>query len=67
MQAALAESGLFKHLKNSSSQSVAKYGYKQLFEGKVVAVHGITNKLLVFLSKIMPRKLVRTFTYYIQK
>lgn len=66
-KAELQESGLFKHLKNATPKEVAEYGYQQLLKGKVVVIHGWTNKSLAFLAKIMPRKLVRNFIYHIQK
>lgn len=63
----LETSGLFKHLKNSTSKEVAYYGYKQLQKKKVIVVHGITNKFLVILTKLFPRKIVRNTVYKIQK
>lgn len=39
--------------------AVADYGYRKLQEGKVVAVHGLLNKLLAFSPRITPRSLIR--------
>lgn len=63
----LGTSGLFKNLKNASSEQVARYGYYKLQKNKVVAIHGLLNKIIVFSSRLAPRKLVRNMVYLIQK
>lgn len=63
----LETSGLFKHLKVDRAKDVAEYGYRQLMRKKVVAVPGITNKLMTFSPRLSPRKLVRECVYLIQK
>lgn len=42
-----------------SSRNVAEYGYAALMNNTVVAIHGIQNKLLIFLLRITPRRVVR--------
>jgi uncharacterized protein len=42
-----------------SAQTVAQIGHQEFRAGKVVVVPGISNKLLAFLPRISPRKLVR--------
>jgi short-subunit dehydrogenase len=42
-----------------SAQVVARIGHRQFREGKVVVVPGIANRFLVFLPRILPRRLVR--------
>jgi len=66
-KANLETSGLFKNLKIATAKEVAEYGYKSLMKGKVIAVYGAINKLIVFLGKVSPRSLVRYCTYLIQK
>ncbi|MEL6602158.1 MAG: SDR family oxidoreductase [Cyanobacteria bacterium J06614_10] len=39
--------------------TVANYGYRMLEQEKVVAVHGLLNKLLAFSPRITPRSLIR--------
>lgn len=63
----LGNSGLFKNLKNATADEVALYGYKSLNKGKVIAIHGVGNRLTVFASKLAPRALVRRAVYSIQK
>lgn len=63
----LKNSGLFKNLKTASAEAVAEYGYRKLMKNKVIAIQGIANKLLIFGSKIMPRKMVRRVVYKIQR
>ncbi|HIT91111.1 MAG TPA: SDR family oxidoreductase [Candidatus Merdenecus merdavium] len=65
-KADLGMSGLFKNIKNSTAKEVAEFGYKKMKKKKVVAVHGINNKIIVFGSKILPRKVVRNLVYKIQ-
>lgn len=65
--AALETSGLFKNLKNADAASTAAFGYKSMKKGKVVAVHGASNRFLVTLMKFAPRALVRKCVYKIQR
>ncbi len=41
-----------------TSAEVAKYGYDKLMQGKSLVVHKFINKLVVFLARILPRKLM---------
>jgi uncharacterized protein len=42
-----------------TAKEVAEYGWGSYKKGKVVAIHGVTNKLLVFLVRFLPRSFVR--------
>lgn len=42
-----------------SALDVAKYGYKALNNGEVVAVHGAINKVLTFMPRLTPRGVIR--------
>lgn len=54
----LGRSKLFRSLPVSTADAVADYGYKALMKGKIVAVHRVLNKLLVFSVRFAPRRLV---------
>lgn len=41
-----------------TAEEVAKYGFKAMMKGKTVAIHGIKNKVTVFMINFVPRKLV---------
>lgn len=58
-EAEMSNSGLVKGKSLMTSAEVAKYGYKALKSGKVVAVPGLANKLLLFSRRLMPRFLLR--------
>lgn len=66
-RADLENSGLFKNLKVWSAKEVADYGYAAMMKGKVVAVKGGMNKLIVFSTRLVPRSIVRRSVYNIQK
>lgn len=66
-KAELGDSGLFKNLRVAAPQDVAAFGVDRLRRGKVIAVPGFLNRLIVFVSKLSPRAVVRNFVYYLQK
>lgn len=59
-------SALFKERVLPSSQDVAAYGYNAMMKGQRVAIHGLKNRLLVFLLRLTPRKLVTRIISQIQ-
>lgn len=63
----LDDSKLFKSLKIAKPIDVAKYGYKKLNKNKTISIYGISNKLIIMMSKFSPRKLVTKVVYNIQK
>lgn len=65
--AQLSNSGLFKNLKVASAEKVARYGYKKMKKGKVVAIQGSNNRFLVFTTRLASRSLVRKVVYKIMK
>jgi len=65
--ASMEESKLVKGKKLPTSKEVAEYGYKSLFEQKTVAVHGFQNKFLVFMGRLLPRKLLANIVNKIQE
>ncbi|MGC1308386.1 MAG: SDR family oxidoreductase [Phormidesmis sp.] len=42
-----------------TAAEVAQFGYDALTRGQVVAVHGLTNQLMAFSSRLAPRSLIR--------
>lgn len=63
----LDDSGLFKNMQPTTAKAVAVYGYKAMQQGKVVAVEGAKNKVVVQSSRFVPRSFVRKLTKNIQK
>lgn len=59
-------SNLLKNMKPADPKKVALYGYKKLMRKKVIALYGASNRLLVFLIRLVPRSLVRSIAYKIQ-
>ena len=53
---------LMKSVKLPTSEEVAKFGLDRLFNKKTVAVHGGLNKLLIGLTKFVPRNIVTQMT-----
>jgi short-subunit dehydrogenase len=45
-----------------TAKEVAEYGWKSMIKGKTVAVHGTINRLLIFLIRFLPRKMVVNIT-----
>lgn len=54
-------------VKALSSNYVAQYAIKKMFKNKKIIIPGLSNKLLIITSKILPRKLVIKLNYYIQR
>lgn len=56
----MKDSKLVKGKKLPTSQQVAEYAYKALMSGKVVAVHGMMNKIMAQSVRFSPRAVVRS-------
>lgn len=56
----MKDSKLVKGKKLPTSQDVAEYGYKALMNAKVVAVHGLMNKIMAQSVRYTPRVVVRS-------
>jgi len=63
----LEGSKLFKTFKPQSAAKVAAFGYKQMIKGKVLAVPGVLNKLMVTSVRFSPRKLLASIVKKIQE
>lgn len=59
-RAGLEHSSLFRHA-GMNSMTVARIGYKAMMSGKRIAITGMTNKLLVNLSRFAPRAVIGSF------
>ena len=66
-RAELGKSGLFKNLRVARAADVAAYGIRAMEQGKVVAIHGVSNRFVVASVRFAPRALVRRCVYRIQK
>jgi len=62
--ATLGESKLFKIMKAAPSIMVAKYAYKYMMKGKLLAIPGIMNKIMWTGVRFSPRKLL---TFVVRK
>jgi uncharacterized protein len=56
----------FEHNKFPSASEVAEYGYRAMMKGKVVAIHGLKNRILANAIRFAPRSLVVKFTRRVQ-
>lgn len=65
--ARLENSKLFSSLKVAPAKYVVEQGCKALEKGKVICVIGASNRMLVFLSRFAPRKMIRNCIYRIQE
>ncbi len=54
-------------LKGLKSNEVAQYALKKMFQGKLVIVPGFTMKCVHLFNRFIPRKVLLSFTYGIQK
>ena len=48
----------FKKIKPISAEKVAEFGYKKSKKGKSLAIVGLKNRVLVFLTRLFPRSFV---------
>jgi short-subunit dehydrogenase len=62
----LEESKLFRDKKLPSSAAVAAYGYKAMMNGKVVAIHGFFNALMITSERLAPRAAIRKIARMMQ-
>ncbi|HEY6160719.1 MAG TPA: SDR family oxidoreductase [Bacteroidia bacterium] len=63
---ALENSKLVKDRKLPTAKEVAEYGYKAMVRGKVVAIHGLMNRLMAQSPRFTPRALVRKVVMRLQ-
>jgi len=60
------EQNMFKKSACVTAAYVAEYGLKRAFKNKVVIVVGLSNKLLIFVERLVPRSWIRRIVYMIQ-
>lgn len=60
-------SGLFKNFYLTSARYVADYAYKALKRKKAVAICALPNKITAFMTRLLPRRLVRELVGFLQK
>jgi len=59
--------GVEFNLKSMTSSAVAKYAIDKMFKRKMLIIPGIKIKLGVFITRLLPRKLMTKISYGIQK
>lgn len=57
-ESGMKASQLVKSVKIASARSVAQLGFNAMMKGKPVAIHGMTNKLVPFAIRFLPRRWV---------
>lgn len=50
-----------------NSKEVAEYGYRILMQNKTIGIHGIKNKVMIFLTRLTPRFLIRKIVAKVMK
>lgn len=60
-------SGLFNNLKNATPEEVADFALYNLRKGKVTALHGMLNKLIVLGTRFVSDKALRNLVYNFMK
>lgn len=55
---AMGQSKLVRGRKLPTAAEVAEYGYRAMQRGDRVAVHGLSNQILAFSTRLLPRKLL---------
>jgi len=56
---------IVQNRKLPSAKSVAEYGYRSMLKNKPVAIPGVSNRLLVFFTRFIPRNLLAKLSYRI--
>lgn len=59
--------GVKFNLGSMESKEVAEYAIYKMFQRKLIILPGITTKIVRFLSKIAPEKLVASIAYHVQE
>jgi short-subunit dehydrogenase len=54
-------------IKFPTSKEVAEYGYKKTMQGQSIAIHGLLNKMMIFMTRFLPRSTVSKVVYTMQK
>jgi hypothetical protein len=60
--AEIEKSKLFTWVKQASARDTAIYGYKSMWRGRGLAVHGVSNNFMLQLLRLTPRWLTRKIT-----
>ena len=55
-------SNLFRQNRLPTAQEVARLGYRAMMKGKMNAIHGFGNRLLVLATRLFPRKMIVAVT-----
>lgn len=63
----MEHSALVKGRTLASAKEVAAYGYRAMEQGKRVAIHGWSNKFLIFLTRLLPRRFSARVIRFLQR
>lgn len=58
---------LFEKSSAASSEEVAAYGFDAMMKGKVIAIHGLLNRIVANSIRFFPRHLIRASVRFIQE
>ncbi len=60
-------SRIFQKSHIATAEEVAAYGYRAMMAGKVLAVHGFNNRLLAFIGRFIPRRILVKLVRWMQE
>jgi short-subunit dehydrogenase len=63
----MEDASLYRNIKPVPVQGVVEYGLAAMLAGKIVSVHGLLNRLMVFANRFVPRKLSTAVAFKIMK
>ncbi|HEX2866481.1 MAG TPA: SDR family oxidoreductase [Ignavibacteriales bacterium] len=66
-RASLENARLFKKGAAASASDVAQYGFDAMMKGKVIAIHGLLNRIVANSVRFFPRHLIRASVRFIQE
>ncbi|MGE5353098.1 MAG: SDR family NAD(P)-dependent oxidoreductase [Acidobacteriota bacterium] len=66
-RASLKNVRLFEKSSAASSEEVASYGFEAMMKGKVIAIHGLLNRIVANSVRFFPRHLIRASVRFIQE
>lgn len=64
--ATVDKTNLLKHMHPANPTDVAQYGYKKMMKNKVIAIHGVKNRIAIFFNRLISHRVSRNLVYKIQ-
>lgn len=59
--------GMSRRLSHATPTEVAAYGYKLMMSGKPSGIYGFTNRIMIFLNRLTPRRVVTSISAKVLK